>query len=172
LILARKRRPTPEEVERINRGPDPGQIEMLKAKADAIEAAHPEFAAWFRILEKKLLRIKNTAVVWSAEPDLEKLLKRGKRFPKMPIARYIGRTSRCHWNIADIWSDPEAHGFDDRFQIATGWVLDEDNPVWRQHTWGIHDGIIIESTKPRMVYWGVTLNDYEAQEFIENLTEA
>jgi hypothetical protein len=142
--------------------PDEYQINMLAARAAEIEAQHPDYAKLMRRLEKKLLAVDGHAVVWMPEKDVQILVERGKRLPRMPIEVIKGRTSRCHWNIAEIWDNPEKFGIDSGFSIVVGYVLDVDSPVWRQHTWGLTgDGRLIETTKPRAVYWGVELpRDY------------
>lgn len=72
------------------------------------------------------------------------------------------KSSMCHQNIAAIW----------KFQrpsiasIATGYALSEDG-LWRQHSWGILQEGLLETTKERRRYFGILLNSSAADHFAE-----
>lgn len=153
--------------------PDPGQLERLAIRADDVVRKHPDYGRRMRQLERKLLEIDGHAVVWKPEKDVRILVHHGHEFPRdIPIELIKGERSACHWNIADIFDNPDAYGVGSDFAIVVGYVLDEDSPVWRQHTWGLSsDGRLIETTHPRAVYWGAELPHDYAQAWIADLPE-
>lgn len=75
-----------------------------------------------------------------------------------------GIPSRCHQNIACYFlNNPE------KMKICTGYALSDDG-MWRQHTWGLRtyktkDDVIIESTVPRVAYYGTVLSTEDAHKF-------
>ena len=114
---------------------------------------HPEL----RPLRKKLLSIGGEEIVPREEPDLSKIIKRGKLFKckaKLTKLRMIS----CHTNAAELYATKG-------YKIATGWALSDDG-LWRQHSWCI-DGKenIVETTKSRKKYFGVVLMQKEAKKF-------
>lgn len=60
-----------------------------------------------------------------------------------------GEVGRCHDNVLRLL---KAHQLDSAW---AGFALSEDGR-WRFHSWGLSaDGVIIETTLRRLVYWGV-----------------
>lgn len=47
----------------------------------------------------------------------------------------------------------------------TGWALTKNDGMWRQHTWGLINGEIIETTTKRSKYFGVVLTNNESEKF-------
>jgi hypothetical protein len=65
---------------------------------------------------------------------------------------------KCHRNAALLWDERPGTG------IGTGYCLDGDG-LWRQHSWAVTDGTVVETTSPRAAYFGVVLDPAEAEEF-------
>lgn len=70
--------------------------------------------------------------------------------------------SGCHENVAELWRE----GVLNLTAIGTGYALSEDG-LWRQHSWGIRPGEIIETTEERVKYFGRLLTGSEADAFAE-----
>ena len=58
------------------------------------------------------------------------------------------------------------------YRVCTGYALSDDG-MWRQHSWCIdkrpRTTKIIETTEPRVLYFGYVLNDEETKRFIRRL---
>jgi len=74
----------------------------------------------------------------------------------------IMERSACHQNVARLWLTKEGG----LVGIGTGYALSEDG-LWRQHSWGIRRQGIVETTKPRVKYFGRTLQGSDADSFAE-----
>jgi hypothetical protein len=101
------------------------------------------------------------------EPHLDLILQRGQVFDE-PVEFVPGEPNHCHENVALMWKkDQEA------FSIATGYALADDG-WWRQHSWVIRkhptagQARIVETTVLFERYFGVLLNDREAEAFWRN----
>lgn len=117
----------------------------------------------FLPLKKKLLEIGGWSVcIPGIEPDLEKILSRGRRFPgKSRTMR--GEPCRCHENSALCWEENR-----ELCSIVTGYALTRDG-MWRQHSWVYtNTGLVIETTVKRVQYWGYVLTEEECELFLEN----
>lgn len=115
-------------------------------------------------LEEKLLALGGHRLVYIGEPDLAALLARGQPFDG-PARLIRGQPSRCHMNVADLW---EAHRA--RLSIVTGYALSGDG-LWRQHSFLLRthprprQRRLIETTAHRIRYFGVVLDEQEAERF-------
>lgn len=117
-------------------------------------ANHPELLP----LRKKLLSMGGEEIVPRYEGDLDEIMRRGKMIRKN--VRFIdGSPGSCHSNVAILY---QRGGI----KIVTGWALSDDG-LWRQHTWGIDNNGIIETTEVRDKYFGFILNDTEAELFVD-----
>jgi len=108
-----------------------------------------------------------TVVNPGREPDLEDILARGQLWPGEEAISVRGQRSQCHANSARHW----ARNMDDTL-LVTGYALSDDG-MWRQHTWCVtvgEDGPrIVETTEPRMAYFGFVLTAEEAVQFHEDV---
>lgn len=77
-----------------------------------------------------------------------------------PILRRTMKTSGCHRNMAQAWASREH----EIVGIGTGYSLSDDG-LWRQHSWGIRREGILETTVPRVKYFGVLLQREDADMF-------
>ena len=93
------------------------------------------------------------------DPDVPKLLKSGFLMSG-PILMKPMKASMCHQNIATIWKK----GRKGVVGVATGYALSEDG-LWRQHSWAVMRDGVLESTEKRLKYFGILLQDSEADHF-------
>lgn len=112
-------------------------------------------------LKKKLLEIGGwAACIPHLEPDLEKILSRGRRFPGKSVMMK-GEPSRCHSNSAYCWDANR-----ELCKICTGYALSRDG-MWRQHSWVLHsDGTVVETTEKRVQYFGYVMTEEECERFL------
>lgn len=117
-------------------------------------------------LRDRLLKIGGEEVCMPfGEEDIDNILKYGQLWTHTP--RLIeGNPSQCHNNSCYLWNRNRKDTL-----IATGYGLSEDG-MWRQHSWVIHMKLngnkIIETTVPRIAYYGYVMNDKMCQEFYNN----
>jgi len=101
------------------------------------------------------------------EPDLEDILARGQLWPGSDPVMARGRRSQCHANSAQYWAKNM-----DRALLVTGYALTDDDGMWRQHSWCVNvteDGPrIVETTEPRVAYFGFVMTAEEAAQFHED----
>lgn len=115
-------------------------------------------------LKKILLGIGGWGVCLHHEPDLKKILKRGRRFPGRSKSMK-GQPSRCHSNSAFCWDENR-----ELCTICTGYALSKDG-MWRQHSWVFtNDKVVVETTEKRVAYWGFAMTPNECERFLfENM---
>jgi len=104
----------------------------------------------------------------------------GNTFPQYPTVEYLrlhGRSipanvvfhemveHRCHWNVAELWKQQVIDA------VGTGWALSSEEMEWFQHSWGMRDGIIVETTIPFEHYWGVVMRGVHADRFAVAIDE-
>lgn len=102
----------------------------------------------------------------TTEPHIEKILSRGQFWYGDITKSERGEPSRCHSNIAKLWNNDK-----ENIKIVIGYALSNDG-MWRQHSWGIKinetQNTIIETTEPRIGYFGFVLSNDESEIFYEN----
>lgn len=123
--------------------------------------------------KKMLLDIGGWAVVLPfKDPDVQHLLRRGRRFPGRSIS-IPGQPSQCHFNSCCLWEMSKNRELTPHkdVKICTGYALSRDG-VWRQHTWCVFEVgnrlQVIETTVKRVQYFGYVLSDEEAELFVFN----
>lgn len=103
-------------------------------------------------------------VVWLNEnPGLYDALIRAGHFCKYKKL-YIrkGEERACHSNSATLWLRNKK-----KYKLVTGFGLSDDK-IWRRHSWIITDvGNLIETTLPREIYFGLSLDKKIAEKFAE-----
>ncbi|MCC6523314.1 MAG: hypothetical protein IT373_11675 [Polyangiaceae bacterium] len=85
------------------------------------------------------------------EPHLRLLLGRGKVFDGASAKARRGRASDCHGNVARLWLRRLAD-----FTVGVGYALSDDG-LWRQHSWLLDGARVLETTEPRVLYFGCEL---------------
>jgi hypothetical protein len=109
-------------------------------------------------LQDRLLTFGGDWVALQPEPDLTDLLNKGQLIKGNVILKPMA-PCQCHRNCAKIWDKNPKN-----YKIATGWALSADG-IWRQHTWILKGKAVIETTEPRTMYYGIILEDKEANNF-------
>lgn len=115
-----------------------------------------------RVLIQHILRFGGEEVCMAQhEPDLDDLLTRGVFVYGTLALQQPMRQSECHANSAFLWKQSP-----DKLSIMTGYALAIDG-MWRQHTWCIEQssGRPVETTTPRLGYFGIVLDAEEALAF-------
>ena len=87
-------------------------------------------------------------------------LREARRISKLPVKLIKGAPNGCHKNSAKLWSEGKG-------KIVTGYALSDDG-LWRQHSWVNAGNQLIETTEPRVIYFGYTLDEDESKEFDNN----
>ena len=135
--------------------------------APHVGAPKQEEVAAFIKLHDRLLSIGGHSVCFPGiEEDMANILKYGQLwYGDHPVMKK-GRPSRCHQNSCDLWFTNK-----NVTRIATGYALSADG-MWRQHSWLIwlkpRVNRIIETTEPRVAYYGFVMNTRLCEEFDEN----
>ena len=144
--------------------PDEDEHDRLRrlyaARVAEQDHAHPGYGeAWERFADE-LLKHGGTHVVPPLQPDrLIEVLRADGQFRGATTDVEPGPPSDCHRNAVAIWRSGRA------LAIGTGYALSDDG-LWREHSWGVaSDGAVIETTEPRLRYFGVTMDGDRAEWF-------
>jgi hypothetical protein len=117
-----------------------------------------------RILRRLLLKMGGIELVAppSADGVLRLLIDHGL-IMSGPVIRKLMADSACHNNVSLLWAlqKPKVVG------IGTGYALSSDG-LWRQHSWGVRRGGLVETTAPRDQYFGILLRGNRADCFAES----
>jgi hypothetical protein len=136
------------------------QKSFLVRRLMEVSREQPEIIA----LREKLLEIGGVEIVALPDEDIPSLVRKGEMMDG-PVTRRPMRVSRCHHNVADLWRGKRKRSR--IIAIATGYALSDDG-LWRQHSWALTNSGIIETTEPRVRYFGVTLSGQAANIFCGN----
>ena len=113
-----------------------------------------------------LLKVGGCEVVLPSEQDVL-MYDIAQLWDNLTMKKVRGVPSCCHQNSATLWTlkkytYEEGHAY----ILCTGFALSEDG-FWRSHSWLIHAkpraNVLIETTVPRIAYFGVGMT-YEAAE--------
>jgi hypothetical protein len=117
-----------------------------------------------KLLKMLLLRLGGEFVVAPPRPDQDvpMLLEQGF-ITAGPISLKVMKSSSYHQNVSFIWIKRK-FGI---VGIATGYALSDDG-LWRQHSWGILRDGVLETTEPRLKYFGIVLQGDRADFFAAN----
>jgi hypothetical protein len=140
---------------------DPVRSNSLRNRAARAIAATPGLGELRgRLLERDGREV---VLVWH-EPHVGQLLSRGRDFNAADPDTCILGESMCHSNAALLWRLSLGE-----VGIVTGYALSGDG-LWRQHSWGLRGERVVETTRPRVRYFGFKLTGEEAEKFAsENL---
>jgi hypothetical protein len=122
------------------------------------EEGTPGYGAAWKELVAVILGHGGVAVVppTTCEDDIPKFL--GGGCVERQVRLVKGPPSRCHTTTATYWEEGKLDA------IVTGYALTRDG-LWRQHSWGLSDGTVIEPTMRRVAYFGIELRGAEADNF-------
>jgi len=116
-------------------------------------------------LSRKMLRIGGTAVCvhfCDPRPFTETFIKHGYAFDYKSIILKEGEPSNCHQNAALLWKANQK-----KYYLCTGYGLSDDQ-MWRRHSWlQDKEGNIIETTAPRLIYFGIAQTTQSAKAFCQ-----
>lgn len=102
-----------------------------------------------------------------SEPDMELILNEGRVFDGRDAVLAPGEPSSCHTNVRLIWLE---HG-SAVVQVMTGYCLSPDG-LWRQHSWALKDGTIVETTLRRLKYFGAMVPHSAVFSDLEHVVKA
>lgn len=113
-------------------------------------------------LRDRLLSFGGESVCFSfGEPDLAPILQYGQFWHGYKAKRKRGKPRRCHENALALHRSLG-------YGLCTGYALSDDG-MWRQHSWCIErrprTTNIIETTEPRVMYFGFVLDDNYIKRF-------
>jgi len=125
---------------------------MFKARLDELEETTVGYKAKFLRLEDTLLSVGGWAAVPPLEVDglVDALRTAGALFSVDGLTCVQMEPSACHTNTVEWYLD-QAEG---DASICTGYALSSDG-LWRQHSWGLKNGRIVETTIERVAYYGL-----------------
>jgi hypothetical protein len=125
----------------------PGQRSFLRKRLRLAASKQPEI----KLLRKVLLSVGGDEIVappGEFERDLEAIMRFG-HVTAGPVRLKVMKTSNCHSNIWELWGK-RTKGL---VALCTGYALSAD-ALWRQHSWGILREGVLETTEPRVKYFG------------------
>jgi hypothetical protein len=136
-------------------------LSMYDARLIEQDTNYPGYAELFAEVSAFLLSLGGQLVVPPMHPDgmVRRLLVDGLRFADVPLVVETGERNDCHGNVVRLWRSEKA-------EIATGYALSDDG-LWREHSWGVRDGAVVETTEPRQCYWGVVIDQHDAAEYAD-----
>lgn len=101
-----------------------------------------------------------------SDGHLDLIEARGELWMGRGSRKIAGKACRCHANSLAYWAAHRGDGV----VVATGYALTGDG-MWRQHTWcvrlGRDGGRVLETTEPRVLYFGTTLTEAETLEWMK-----
>lgn len=102
------------------------------------------------------------------DPDLTEIFKKGQVFDPEERTRVMGpgRDGECHWNAAKLFRA----GKIDSIVIGYAFNNNMNGRYWFQHTWGLKDGQIVETTPSNWdvrKYFGLNLSKQESKAFAD-----
>jgi hypothetical protein len=129
---------------------------LARRLAEAIRQ-QPEILA----LRNRLLALGGLELVAPpfVDADIKAIIEAGELTTGVIVAKNM-EMSNCHENVAKLWLDRRSR----LTAIATGYALSGDG-LWRQHSWGIRRRSIVETTAPRVKYFGIVLKGTRANLF-------
>lgn len=131
---------------------------LLKRRLQTAARDQPEIL----VLRELLLALGGEEMV--APPkfdgDIPLLIKAGFLMTASVVEELMERSS-CHQNVAALWNNRRK----DLTGIGTGYALTCHDGLWRQHSWALTNESLIETTAPRLKYFGVLLEGSNADRF-------
>ena len=113
-------------------------------------------------LREKILSFGGDAVCMSVyKNDAEALMTCGQVWPGYGAVMMPGEACRCHKNSFTLAAEKG-------YRLCTGYALSDDG-MWREHSWCVNRNgetvEIIETTEPRVLYFGYALTDEDTENF-------
>src|SRR5215468_7774100 len=116
---------------------------LLSRRLESAAAEQPEIVS----LRRLLLDLGGIEFVPAPnlDPDVAALLDHGSVMTGEVVSKMVDE-GYCHENVAELWSEHKT-GLGG---IGTGYALSSDG-LWRQHSWGVSEGRVIETTEVRVM---------------------
>lgn len=129
---------------------------MDKIKLANIDLTH------HKSLEKKLRSFAGEIMIYDVDDYISNVLESGQLWYGEKVYCLEMKQNNCHDNIITfVEEEPE-------YPIVVGYALSEYG-FWYAHTWSLeledNGAIVIESTKPALLYYGIVLSDKEKADF-------
>jgi hypothetical protein len=138
------------------------QATLFRARVAEHDAAHPGYGRAWAAFEARLLEHGGRLAV--ARPDPEQLLgvlvQEGTVFDGSSAILDDSLDEDCHRNAATLWRTGHCDA------IGTGYALSVDG-LWREHSWAVRDDQIVETTEPRLKYFGLVMTADKATWFAD-----
>jgi hypothetical protein len=143
-------------------GSDDPQAALFESRLAAQEEMHPGYRDAWLAFEEAVIKHGGWRVVPPIKPDplIGLLVEEGSLVEGSSAQLVAGDLSDCHVNAARLWRSARCDG------IGTGYALSEDG-LWREHSWGASNGRVVETTTPRILYFGVLMSDERAAWFAD-----
>jgi hypothetical protein len=133
------------------------QRSLLRRRLRAAVSLQPEI----KTLRALLLDLGGTEMVAPPRRDSDLLALIAAGFVMDdPVKIELMERNACHQNLARLWRR-DRNGL---VGIGTGYALSDDG-LWRQHSWGVTQRRVIETTQVRAMYFGCLLQGQDADSF-------
>lgn len=141
---------------------DERQAELFEHRLAEQDRAHPGYREAWLAFAALVLGHGGRRIVPPVQPDvLIGMLTTDAELIDGGSAELVeGEPSDCHVNAARLWRAGRSEA------IGTGYALSDDG-LWREHSWGVRAGRVIETTTPRLRYFGVVMADDRATWFAD-----
>lgn len=138
---------------------------MYLAPGGRHDKAIKQDARWKDLIELLLSMGGRYVVTVESEPDIDKILNRGRRWPRRGYQLRLGEPCECHSNSWKLYNKGKPD-----VMLVTGYALTKDDEMWRQHSWAWIKSkkVVVETTVARDIYYGFALTDEEADYFGEH----
>lgn len=135
---------------------------MYGARLAEQDAAHPGYRRAWETLEALLLPHGGRHAVPPMQPDqlVVPLVKEGAVHDGSSAVQDTDHEHDCHRNVANLWRHQRCDA------IGTGYALSDDG-LWREHSWAVRSGQIVETTVPRLTYFGIVMTGEKATWFAD-----
>jgi hypothetical protein len=130
---------------------------ILAQRLDAMPSAHR--GVMKQLIEVLLSFGGDRVAITGYDEDVYRLVRRGQLWSGRGALKMPGAPSQCHANAANLWDANR-----DTVILATGYALSRDG-MWRQHSFGLNAGRVVETTEPRVAYFGFAMTPQESERF-------
>jgi hypothetical protein len=135
---------------------------MFRARLAEQDVSHPGYRDAWEKFERLVMQHGGRCVVPPVKPDplIDLLAAEARVVDGASVHLSNGKQSDCHQNAVALWRAGECDA------IGTGYALSNDG-LWREHSWGIRDGKPVETTVPRLKYYGIAMTGDRATWFAD-----
>lgn len=113
-----------------------------------------------KVAERLASKVPGSVMIAVPDPDIDLIESKGQDFTTTGRKFKKGERNQCHTNTSKLYAKKQVD------TIVTGYALSKDGG-WRQHTWGLQKGKVVETTYDFLAYHGVRLTKAEAKDFAQ-----